>query len=164
MMERNGPARCLILGCGNTLRSDDAVGPVLCAWAAERFAAEPAVRAIACQQWTPELAQDVAAADAVLFIDCSVTAGPGLVQLTEVQPASTKGDPGAHHLDAATLLAIAQEYYGKVPSKARQLTVGAACIELGEQFSPEVQAALPNARRLLELTIGFLLQPEVQRA
>jgi len=158
------PTRCLILGCGNPLRSDDAVGPALCAWAAERFAAEPAVRAIACQQWTPELAQDIAAADSVIFIDCSVDAGPGVVQLTDVQPASAKGDPGGHHLDAAALLAIAHEYYGMVPSKTWQLTVGAACIEFGEQFSPEVQAALPNARSLLELTVGIFLQPELQRA
>ena len=65
-------ARCLILGCGNTLRGDDGVGPWLCAWAERRLCSEPGVRVIARQQWTPELAEDVAAADAVVFIDCSI--------------------------------------------------------------------------------------------
>ena len=32
------PARCLILACGNTLRSDDGVGPWLAEWAEETFA------------------------------------------------------------------------------------------------------------------------------
>ncbi|MFP5235900.1 MAG: hydrogenase maturation protease [Acidobacteriota bacterium] len=157
------PTRCLILACGNSLRSDDAVGPVLCAWAEERFATDPQVRALACQQWTPELAEDVAGAEAVIFIDCSAEAGPGIVQLTDVQPAPSY-DAGKHHLDGAALLAITQQLYGKTPYKAWQLTVGAACLELGEQLSREVEAALPNARSLLELTVGFLLQPEPQRA
>lgn len=158
------PTRCLILGCGNTLRGDDGIGPALCAWADERYAAEPQLRVIARQQWTPELAEDIAAADAVLFIDCSVQAGSGIVQLTDIKPASTNADPGRHHLDAAALLAIANQLYSKTPHKALQLTIGVASVELGEQLSCEVQAALPNARSLLELTVGFLLQPELQRA
>lgn len=158
------PTRCLILACGNTLRRDDGIGPLLCAWAESRFTAEPQVRAIARQQWTPELAADVAAAEAVIFIDCSLDAGPGIVQLRDIEPAHTATDPGKHHLDGPALLALTRQLYNKAPHKAWQLTVGAACVELGEEFSAEVQAALPNARSLLELTIGFLLQPELQRA
>lgn len=165
MMERHEPARCLILGCGNTLRCDDAVGPVLCAWAETRFATEPRLRTIARQQWTPDLAEDIAAADAVIFIDCSLETGAGLVELKDLQPEpSGAADPGKHHLDATALLHLAQQLYGKQPGKAWQLAVGGVCLELGERFSPEVEAALPNARSLLELTIGFLLQAQPQRA
>ena len=60
--------RCLILACGNTLRCDDGIGPVLCAWAETRFAADSQVRAIARQQWTPDLAEDIAAAESVIFV------------------------------------------------------------------------------------------------
>lgn len=159
------PIRCLILACGNTLRCDDGIGPALCTWAETRFTAQPQVHAIARQQWTPDLAEDIAASEAVIFIDCSLDAGPGLVQLRDVQPAeSHTADPGKHHLDAPALLALTRQLYNKAPHKAWQLTVGAACVELGEDFSTEVQAALPNARSLLELTVGFLLQPELQRA
>ena len=58
-------ARCLILACGNTLRSDDGVGPKLAAWAEERFRQESEVRVISRQQFTPELAELIAAADSL---------------------------------------------------------------------------------------------------
>lgn len=151
------PARCLILACGNTLRSDDGVGPWLCARAEEQFAAEPGVRAMARTQWTPDLAVELAAAETAIFIDCSVESAPGVVRLLEIEPAGSIGDPGGHHLGAAELLQVARELYGGTPRKSLQLTVGAASVELGEQFSAEVQAALPNARGLLELTVRQLL-------
>jgi hydrogenase maturation protease len=63
-------ARCLILACGNTLRGDDGVGLWLAEWAEQRFSDQPGVRIIADHQWTPELAEDVARAQSLLFIDC----------------------------------------------------------------------------------------------
>ena len=77
-------ARCLILACGNTLRSDDGVGPNLAAWAEERFQGEINVRVLARQQWTPDLAEEIAAAESVLFIDCSIDSAPGSVRLVPV--------------------------------------------------------------------------------
>ncbi len=154
----NGTARCLILACGNTLRGDDGVGPWLCAWAEERYAAEQRVRAIARQQWTPELAKDIADASAVLFLDCSVASAPGHVSLDEVNSAPSGPGIATHHLGAAELLDLAQSLYGVKPRMALQLTVGAGSIGLGEQFSPEVEAALPSACKLLDLTVDRLLQ------
>ena len=57
------PVGCLILACGNTLRSDDGVGPFLAEWAAERFRENADVRVVATQQWTPDLAERIAEAD-----------------------------------------------------------------------------------------------------
>src|SRR5579884_3466016 len=119
MMPRSQPAtRCLLLACGNTLRGDDDVGPCLCAWAQEKFRGDPRVRMIVRQQWTPELAEDIAAAPAALFIDCSARSGPGIVHLTAVQPEAASDAAGTHHLDAAGLLALAQQLYGRSPRKA----------------------------------------------
>ena len=59
--------RCLILACGNTLRSDDGVGPWLAEWAEERFLSETGVSVLIRQQWTPELAEDIARSESVLF-------------------------------------------------------------------------------------------------
>ena len=81
----SGQARCLILACGNTLREDDGVGPFLAAWAEERFGVEPRVRIITRQQWTPDLAVDLAEAEAVIFIDCSVDGEPGSVKIAPVE-------------------------------------------------------------------------------
>src|SRR6266700_2547357 len=101
-MESTMPS-CLILACGNTLRSDDGVGSWLCDWAAERFASDPRVQTIARQQWTPDLAQDIANAEFVLFIDCSIASPPGEIILTEVTPASSKPGFATHHTGAPEL-------------------------------------------------------------
>jgi hydrogenase maturation protease len=148
--------RCLILACGNTLRGDDGIGPFLCSWAEERFAGEPGVRAIARQQWTPDLAQDIAHAESVLFIDCSIDQDAGQLLLREVG-ASEPGVIATHTLGAAELLRLAQDLYDATPQRACLLTIGAGSIELGEELSAPVQAVLPDAQALLERTVQQLL-------
>jgi hydrogenase maturation protease len=143
-------ARCLILACGNTLRGDDGVGLWLAEWAERRFAGNADVRVIARQQWTPELAEDIARAESVLFIDCSVDSAPGSIQLTLVEPAAAGQGIATHHSGAAELLALARDYYSHQPKNAQLLTIGAGSTELGEVFSDAVTAALPRACRLIE--------------
>ena len=65
-------ARCLVLSCGNTLRGDDGIGPWLAEWAEERFKDEAGVRVVSRQQWTPDLVEEIAEAETVLFVDCSL--------------------------------------------------------------------------------------------
>jgi hydrogenase maturation protease len=151
------PARCLILACGNTLRGDDGVGPWLAEWAENRFCAETAVRVLSRQQWTPELAEDIAYAESVLFIDCSAETAQGSVQLVSVQPATGARGLATHHLDAAELLSLAYEFFASLPVQADLITIGAGSTELGEKFSNAVTAALPAARNLIEETVSRLL-------
>jgi len=151
------PPIVLLLACGNTLRSDDGIGPWLAAWAAQALHTNPAIRVIARQQWTPELAEDIAAASAVLFLDCSVRAAPGQLDLIPVEPATAQPGLATHHLGAPQLLALAQQLYNACPAQAVLLTVGAGSTELGEAFSGPVQAALPRACTLLEETVLRLL-------
>ncbi len=152
------PARCLILACGNTLRGDDGVGLWLAEWAEQRFPTQANVRVIADHQWTPELAEDVARANSVLFIDCSIDSLPGSVTLTPVDPASGGPEHNTHHLGAAELLALGHELYHSLPRNALSLTIGAGSIELGEFFSEPVSAALPGACTLIEETVLRLLR------
>jgi hydrogenase maturation protease len=149
--------RCLILACGNTLRGDDGIGPFLCSWTEERFAGEPGVQTIARQQWTPDLAHDIAHSESVLFIDCAIDLEPGQLLLREIKAA----EPAAvttHFLGAAELLRLAQDLYNATPRRACLLTIGAGSIDLGEEFSAPMQAVLPDAQALLELTIRQLLR------
>ena len=94
-------ARCLILACGNTMRGDDGVWLWLAEWAERRFSDQPGVRVIADHQWTPELAEDVARAQSVLFIDCSLDTAPGSLHLKPLEPAVAGQGINTHHQNAA---------------------------------------------------------------
>ena len=156
-------ANCLVLACGNTLRSDDGIGPRLAEWAAHRFRDDSSVRVLARQQWTPDLAKDIADAESVLFIDSSVDSAPGRVNLIPVATHRSGGDAEAshlatHHIDPTELLGLTQLLYGSMSAHAMLLTVGAGSTELGETFSDPVEAALPRARGVLEKTVMRFLE------
>jgi hydrogenase maturation protease len=148
--------RCLILACGNSLRGDDGLGPWLAQWARERFRADAGVHVIARLQWTPELAEEIAAAESVVFLDASVEAAPGTVRVAPVESAQDAGEVATHHNDAAHLLQLCCDLYGVAPRSSLLLTVGVGSTELGEGFSEAVAAALPEACRVLERIVGEL--------
>ncbi len=137
--------RCLILACGNSLRGDDGVGPWLAAWAEERFRANPDVRVILRQQWTPELAEEIAHAEFAIFIDSSLESDPGETLVVPVAPEPRGAALATHHLSAGELLGLTQELFNFLPRNALLLTVGADSTELKEELSDAVKAALPQA-------------------
>jgi len=151
-------ANCLVLACGNTLRSDDGIGPRLAEWASHRFRDDCNVRVLARQQWTPDLAKDIAEAESVLFVDSSVDSAPGQVNLIPVSTHVDGCEGAPHHLathriDATELLGLTHSLYGSMSAHAMLLTVGAGSTELGETFSDPVEAALPRARGILEKAV-----------
>jgi hydrogenase maturation protease len=152
-MQNPNATHCLILACGNTLRSDDGIGPRLAAWAEQRFRGEPQVRVISRQQWTPELAADIAAADSVLFVDAAVDSPPGRVHLVPVTSRAGDAPPASHHLDPNQLLSLARSLYGSLKSHAMLLTVGVGSTEMCETLSSPVEAALPRAQGILEKAV-----------
>lgn len=152
---------CLILACGNTLREDDGVGPWLAAWAEERFHNDTRVHVIARQQWTPDLAEEIAQAESVLFIDCSVELPPGSLRITQVEPSTPVQGLATHHQGAAELLALARDLYDSLPSKAQLLTIGAGSTDLREGFSTAVMTVLPQATSALDETVQHLLAASV---
>jgi hydrogenase maturation protease len=158
------PARCLILACGNTLRGDDGVGPWLADWAEKQFKADGRVCVLIRQQWTPELTEEIAHTESVLFIDCSAESAPGSVRILNVQPSAATQALATHHLGAPELLALGCELYDSLPLNALLLTVGAGSMELGEEFSHPVKAALPEACRLLAETVLRLLDGQELQA
>ena len=149
--------RCLLLACGNTLRGDDGIGPWLAEWARQRFEDEPRLMVISRQQWTPELAADIAQADAVLFVDCSTVSQPGSLEMVDVQREAEPHGVGTHQVSAPQLLALAQELYDSLPRRSQLFTVGAQATELSEEFSPAVLDAIPEACALLEKTLQDML-------
>jgi hydrogenase maturation protease len=156
MISSNG-IRCLILACGNTLREDDGVAPFLARWAEERWRDDARVRILCDHQWTPEMVEDVASAETVVFVDCATDCGAGLVRMLPVEPAADMTKLGTHHLDAAQLLTLSRHLYGRMPRTSLLLTVGAGSLDLREGFSEAVKAALPEAQRMLLDSVQRLL-------
>lgn len=136
------------------------MGPWLAEWAERHFAAEPLVRVIARQQWTPDLALDLAQCDTVVFLDCAVNVPAGEVRIANVAPLAFQGGMATHHTNAAELLALCQELYGSLPRSALLLTIGAGSIEMGEAFSPAVSASLSEACDLLASNVRRLVSEQ----
>lgn len=147
------PIRCLILACGNTTRSDDGVGPFLAEWAEKRFSNNANVCVLSRQQWTPEMAEEVAVAESVIFVDSSADSAPGHVHLIPVEAKTGGSGARTHHVDAPELLGLTQAFYGSRPAHAMLLTVGIGSTEFGETFSECVEASLPRARDILEKAV-----------
>jgi hydrogenase maturation protease len=143
------PQGLLVIGYGNTLRSDDGVGPKV----ADAIAALalPGVRALACPLLTPELAEPVSQAGAVVFVDAAVDA-PREVQLRNLAPAGSS-QIMAHAATPAILLALARDVFDHAP-QAWWLTIPAEELGIGEEFSPLAQRGYETALREIQKLVG----------
>ena len=140
----------LVIGYGNTLRSDDGVGPrVVEAVAAMNL---PGVSTLTCQQLSPEHADPISQAEAVVFVDAAVDAPPA-VQLRPIEPGETT-QLMAHAADPRTMLALARDVFGHVP-RAWLLTIPAVNLEFGEALSAGAERGCTQALALVrELVNG----------
>jgi hydrogenase maturation protease len=132
----------LVIGYGNTLRSDDGLG----FHAAERLANDPrlnGVTVIERHQLTPELALDVSRAALVVFIDASHGPPAGTFTIEWMEPTGTKGAGWSHHLSPSSLIDLAGELYRAVPDAA-VISVGVESLTIGDRLSPVVEASLPG--------------------
>ena len=130
----------LIIGYGNTLRSDDGVGPRLVE--AVGTLRLPHVKTLICQQLSPEHSGAVSMAGAVIFVDAAVDE-PRVVQLRELKPGPA-AQLFAHAADPRTLLAFARDVFGHAP-QAWWLTIPAVNLEFGEHLSPTTEAGYHEA-------------------
>ena len=134
--------KVLIIGYGSPLRGDDNIGCHVAQMLEDQYHNDPEVRVIGSHQLTPEMAEDVAASEFVLFLDAAAGMPAGKIQQRAVKP-----QPGplsfAHYLDPAMLLAATMELYGSVP-RAELLTIMGAAFELGNGLSPAVMQRLPE--------------------
>ncbi|MBZ5725453.1 MAG: hydrogenase maturation protease [Acidobacteriia bacterium] len=129
----------LIIGYGNQLRGDDAAG--------QRAAGRLAKRgfdAIAVHQLTPELAERVAAAREVIFIDASAEVAPGSIAVEPVYPGEAAPSVLEHHASPAGLLLLARDVYGATPA-AKLISVGGERFELGEPMSARAKRGVAKA-------------------
>jgi len=135
-------ARVLIIGFGNPLRSDDGVGWIVADQLRDQIA-DPEIEILTCHQLNPELADRIADAQRVVFIDARVGERPGTLAVESL--ASIAYSPGgfSHQLDPAGLLACAWELYRHSP-EAFVVTVTGEDFGFGSRLTPAVAALLPS--------------------
>jgi hydrogenase maturation protease len=125
---RASACHLLIIGYGNPLRGDDAVG----------YQVAESLGAIAVHQLTPELMEPISRASRVVFIDAAATGIPGTVEERAVLPQPATAF--THHATPEALLAGARALYGSCPP-ATLITIAGADFELGHPLSAPVQQA-----------------------
>ena len=144
-------AEVLILGIGNPLRGDDGVGWRAASELASRFEAHH-VEVLRCHQLTPELAERVAAAGRVIFIDVVLGSEPGLIDCRTLQAEAASYSALSHHLAPSRLLGYTQNLFGVCP-EAVQITVSVQSFDYGERFSPAVKRAFPQLLCTIETIV-----------
>lgn len=143
----------VLLACGNSLREDDGVA-LRIAEAAQQSIPATQLRIIAAQQWTPELAAELADARLAIFVDANAADEPGAIR---VAPIKARGEQvETHRLDPATILGLAEALCGRAPEHAVLLTIGASSFGYGEQMSRAVCDAIPKAVRLAATLTAIL--------
>jgi hydrogenase maturation protease len=132
----------LVIGYGNTLRTDDGLG-----WhAAERLADDPrldGVTVIGRHQLTPELALDVSRASLVVFVDAGHGHPAGTFTIERMQATASSGAGWSHILSPSSLVALARDLYGRAPDVVI-FRVGVESLMIGDRLSPVVEASLPG--------------------
>lgn len=142
----------LVIGYGNPLRSDDGVGQqiakAVAAWGL------PNVEAIAIHQLTPELAEPLARADTVMFIDAYPAAADLKIQVRPLELAES-GMTSGHWCEPQALLAMTQALYGYHP-QAWWVMVPGVNFELGDSLSPIAQQGIETALQSIDHLIKTL--------
>jgi hydrogenase maturation protease len=141
------PGAVLIVGYGNSLRTDDGVGPAVAA----RLVGDPRLAGadIRCEhQLTPELALDASQASLLVLVDAAEGEAPGQVSMRRLAPSVDSGTAWTHHLDPSGLVGLARELWGTAPPVII-VSIGPASLELGETLSDVVAPAVTRAADLV---------------
>jgi len=142
----------LIIGYGNDLRGDDAVGPKVAMTIASWHLAS--VKSLAVNQLMPELAAEMVKADYVIFVDaCGRRCAP-TIQLDPIVPDKKTlahcTEPLLNHAcEPSALVALTQFLYDRHP-QAWWLQIPTECHELGQSLSNTAQRGVDRALRTIE--------------
>ena len=140
--------RCLLIGYGNDLRGDDAVGRhvarAVSSWKL------PHVEVLEPVQLTPELACDMAKVNQVIFVDADVSANQ--VSLEEVNHRITSTSM-THYCSPAQLHTLTKLLYGVAP-QTFCLYLPIVSLELREDLSDKAQQSIKEALSLLKSVLS----------
>lgn len=125
----------LVIGYGNPLRTDDAIGQYV-AWELMKHFERTELLVRITHQLTPELAEIVSHFEQVVFVDARATGTPGEVHHEVIQPVPGTG-AFTHNVTPAVLLGAANELYGS-SSGGILISVAGEVFDYGTDLSPQL--------------------------
>jgi len=131
----------LIIGFGSSMRGDDVAGRV----AAQRLA-QHGFTTIDVHQLSPELAETIAVAREVLFLDAHDGLAPGEIAIERLSSRPSATAPLEHHASPAGLLRLTRRAYGAEPL-AWLIGLGGSDFDLSDsdRISPAAEVAVARA-------------------
>jgi hydrogenase maturation protease len=152
--------KTLVVGVGSTIRGDDGVGVI----AARRLRASLRsgdVDVIELGTGGLTLLDHVAGYDRLIVLDAIASGGaPGTVHVLAGDETARAAHLGAdHEADLPTSLAVGKKLLGRrLPREVFVVAIEAASLtDFSEELTPDVEAAVPEALRRVELLLGSAL-------
>ncbi|MGA3286042.1 MAG: hydrogenase maturation protease [Bacteroidota bacterium] len=137
--------KVLVIGYGNTLRGDDAAGIRAAELIAKR---RPEIECVCMHQLMPELAEQIAESDIVIFFDADVNVTQPNVRLAV--PSVEDDQPRTHFISPESLLHLSQQLYQRMPLKAYVIGIPASQFEFSEELSESTKKAVEESVILAE--------------
>ena len=134
----------LIIGYGNTLRSDDGIGQLV-AMEVEKWDL-PQVKSLYLHQLTPELAEKIAQFARVIFIDASIEIAK--VTLKSIKD-SQNNQNWTHHLTPASLVYLTEFLYKQIP-QTWLIEIPIQNLDFGEEISHLAQVGKDEALEIIK--------------
>ena len=146
--------RCLVIGYGNDLRGDDALGRKAAAAVADWALAE--IEVLSVHQLTPDLAERLARADCALFLDAHPAQDDPHLRIQRLSP--IRADSGlGHSADPGRLLACTDQWFGRTP-QSWWITMPAADFGFGAPLSSIGAHALTEGLRTVRALVESVQQ------
>jgi hydrogenase maturation protease len=149
----------LVIGYGNTLRSDDGAGQIVANQIARWNL--PNVRSLAVHQLTPELAEELASTDIVIFVDAVISSEQNLEKIEiKTLEVDNKYLNLGHTENPRSLLYLSKILYKKLPI-AYWILIPAINFDFGEEISFLTQQGITQTikaiKQIIEQTTNNLL-------
>lgn len=152
----------LVLACGNTLRTDDAIAAHV-AQRLQYLLFEADTEIVCVRQWIPELAESLSQALLAIFVDASASIPAGEIRILELNGPHEAITGSDHAWTPERLLCLARESFEHAPSFAFLVTVGGASFEHGEQLSHQVADAIPAACERIRALIDCVREKKAEQ-
>lgn len=157
--------RSIVVAVGNPYRRDDGVGRHVVAGLRQRLGLSPlgpfddgyddlghVVDTIVLHQMIPELAETIKDYERVVFVDAHVPHLGDALREERLKPEFEATHLVSHQFKPGSILALAQQLYGRAP-QGLLLSLPGYDFDFGEELSPPVAAMLPQiVARILEWT------------